>query len=199
MKDRIMVDRRFDNRTKAQFKKDIKFGTRLESYFFQGWVERMGPAIYKWDDNGVDNDGEYVESGKNTAGADYRVTAYLDGYLWESMPLEVKWVPTAGKFTMKIADVKAYVAEDAGILFIYNNNPKVRDLRKPKDHDFDKHVRRIEQSVESIRWGVMHPSKVEEMYDYYVDKCYPISYMGNKMGFIIPSDEFGNWFTENEW
>jgi len=200
-----MSDRRFDNRSKAQFKKDIKFGTKLESYFFQGWLKETelysNINVTHWSDNGVNNDGEYIETGKSTFGADYRVTMKYAGHVYEGMPLEVKWVPTAGKFTLKIADLKAYVNENAGILFVYNSNSSIRNLRKPKNHDWESHVENIEDAIEhkALRWGIMCNDTVKRLYDKYVDNCYPIPYMGDKMGFILDSDQFSNWFTEEDW
>ena len=112
-----MTDKRFDNRSKATFKKDIKFGTAMETYFFDKWVQscddRDDISIYNCRDNGVGNDGEYVETGTNTSGADYMVDYFDSEYGFTNLPLEVKWVPTAGKLSLKINDLKAYQKENA--------------------------------------------------------------------------------------
>ena len=120
-----MTDKRFDNRSKATFKKDIKFGTAMETYFFDKWVQscddRDDISSYICRDNGVGNDGEYVATGTNTSGADYMVDYFDSENGFTNLPLEVKWVPTAGKLSLKINDLRAYQKENAGILFIYNS------------------------------------------------------------------------------
>ena len=139
------MSNRFDNRSVSTFKKDIKFGTMLEKYFFHKWLDKCELNISDWSDNGCGNDGEFIESG-NTAGADYRVT--IDGF---NTPLEIKWVPTAGKFTLKQNDLKAYVKEGASILFIYNTGKA--KLKKPKDHNLEKHIKLIEENESDNNLG----------------------------------------------
>ena len=98
------MNSRFDNRSKDTFKKDIYFSTKLEKYFFDKWVDicQQGNNIQLQNprDNGCGNDGEFIAKG-NTAGADYMV--YIQDHPERAMkknhPLEIKWVPTAGKFT----------------------------------------------------------------------------------------------------
>jgi len=182
---------RFDNRSVSTFKKDIKFGTMLEKYFFNEWLEiakTRDPKI-KWEDNGCGNDGEFIAKG-NTAGADYKVN---------NVPLEIKWVPTAGKFTLKENDLKAYIREGADILFIYNIGSA--NLRKPKDYDLDRHVELIEDNSSDIRWGIMQASDVKKLYDDAKenDLFRPINYMGGKSGVVLKSKDFDKYFVEREW
>ena len=119
------MSNRFDHRSKDTFKKDIKFSTMLEKYFFNKWLDIVKDSdtirVSSWDDNGCGNDGEFIAKG-NTAGADYKISGTisnegLDAQLADE-PLEIKWVPTAGKFTLKEGDLKAYIREGASILFI---------------------------------------------------------------------------------
>lgn len=197
-----MGDRRFDHRSKSTFKKDIKFGTMLEKYFFNTWVDvaqAQGFSITEWSNNGCDNDGEYIETGKATAGADYLVSMTYYDEDHEDLPLEIKWVPTAGKLTLKEGDLKAYNREDAAILFIYNSVRCDVDLRKPKDYNLDRHIKRIENKAADIKWGIMLPDTVEHILHHHKDRFEPIWYMGNKTGIIINQKEFGNFFYEHEW
>jgi hypothetical protein len=195
-----MGDKRFDNRSKATFKKDIAFGTAIEKFFWRGFLAQLEKYHVKYEnpsDNGVGNDGQYVETGTNTAGADY-IIDILNGDRWRrNVPMEVKWVPTAGKLTLKKADMKAYVNEGAAILFIYNSVRDGVDLRKPKDYDMDKHLKRIKAKEGDLRWGVMFPHKVKLMLENAIFE--PIPYMGNKMGVILKQNEFDNWFKTNKW
>ena len=153
-----MVDTRFDNRTKGTFKKDIFFATKLEKYFFTKFVDiclmRDDILIDNISDNGIDNDGEFVE-GVNTSGADYRADIEYNNCVIEDHPLEIKWVRTAGKLTLKVADLKAYIREGASILFIYNTVNCGVNLRKPRDYNFEKHVELIESKSDQIKWGIM--------------------------------------------
>ena len=185
------MSNRFDNRSVNTFKKDIKFGTMLEKYFFHQWLEVATSTlmILSWEDNGCGNDGEFIASG-NTAGADYKVN---------DVPLEIKWVPTAGKFTLKENDLKAYIREGADILFIYNTGKS--KLRKPKDYDLPKHIELIEQNETDIRWGIMQASKVKKLYDDAKENNLfrPINYMGGKSAVVLKSKDFNKYFVEWEW
>ena len=197
-----MADRRFDYRSKDTFKKDIKFGTMLEKYFFDKWIDvaqSQGISLTEWSNNGCDNNGEYIETGRATAGADYMVSMKYKGFEYEDLPLEMKWVPTAGKLTLKEGDLKAYKREQAGILFIFNSVRCDVNLKKPKDYNLEKHIKRIEAKADDIKWGIMLPEKVEHILSHMKDRIEPIFYMGNKPGIIIKQKEFTNFFNVHEW
>lgn len=197
------MSRRFDGRTKGEFKKDIKFTTQVESYFFERFLavakQTKGIWVSNPTDNGVDNSGEYLAKG-NTAGADYRVDLRYKHLNEKQHPLEIKWVPTAGKFTLKENDLKAYVEEGASILFIYNTKNNL-NLRKPKDLDLPRHIRRIESKVEDIRWGIMFHDWVRFFLEFHqkYDKFRPVPYMGNKRAVILPQKEYPRWIAEEKW
>lgn len=199
---------RWDNRSVNTFKRDIKFGTQLETYFFREWIDQNldNPhlQITDWSNNGCDNNGDFISTG-STFGADYKITGvmnYMDMPRKKEMvdwPVEVKWVPTAGKLTLKEADLKAYAKENASILFIYNTGKA--NLRKPKDYNLDIHIQRIESNAKDIRWGMMWRDSVKKFYR----ECKrgqvfkPISYMGNKSGVVIESKNFKWHFGEHNW
>jgi len=197
------MNSRFDNRTKDTFKRDIKFTTLLENYWWNAWLDQLDDGVVENPrDNGCGNGGEFIASG-NTAGADFMADIKYDFRKRSDLPIEMKWVPTAGKFTLKENDLKAYIREGAAILFIYNSVRCGVDLRKPKDHDLDKHLVRIEAKVNAgeIKWGIMFPDKVEEFYNYAkVERLIkPIYYMGNKPGVVMVQSEFDNWFIQEKW
>ena len=142
---------RFDNRSVDTFKKDIYFSTQLEKYFFHEWLRACevnnSYTITTWDNNGVDNDGGFIASGK-TGGADYRVTgsfrphkAAVVGFeSFKDHPLEVKWVPTAGKFSFKGRRFK--VLHQRGCKYsvylqlgeLWNKSTKTKRLRHQTPH-----------------------------------------------------------------
>ena len=202
------MSNRFDNRSVSRFKKDIYFSTMMEKYFFDKWRgivrEAQGMVIDDWDNNGCGNDGEFIAKG-NTAGADYKISASFEDdfntIVLVDHPLEIKWVPTAGKFTLKEGDLKAYVKEGASILFIYNSVNCGTNMRKPKDYDLDKYQQLVESKSQQIRWGVMWSDMVEEFYnDAKENNLFrPINYMGGKSGVVLKSSDFGKWFTEHNW
>lgn len=199
---------RFDHRSKDTFKKDIYFGTMIEKYFFNKWRDLVnskdGMSIDDWDDNGCGNDGQFIASG-NTAGADYKISASFNfdkEYIeLVDMPLEIKWVPTAGKFTLKENDLKAYLREGAHILFIYNSVRCGTDMRKPKDHNLESHIKLIESKIDQIKWGIMFSNSVKKLYDYANENNLfrPINYMGGKSGIVLQQKEFNKWFTQHSW
>jgi hypothetical protein len=199
---------RFDNRTVSTFKKDIKFATMLEKYFFQGWLKRVeakssSVKVDSWKDNGCGNDGEFIEKG-NTAGADYAISGSVTDWSPRNVkdePLEIKWVPTAGKFTLKENDLKAYVKENASILFIYNSVKCGTNLRKPKDYDLDRHIELVESKRDQIKWGIMWSDQVKKFYENAKDNNLfrPINYMGGKSGVVLKQNEFSQWFNSYDW
>jgi hypothetical protein len=200
------MNTRFDNRSKETFKKDIYFSTKLEKYFFDKWVnicqQRGDIQLQNPRDNGCGNDGEFIAKG-NTAGADYMVDIQCPPKrsMRKDHPLEIKWVPTAGKFTLKINDLKAYIREGASILFIYNSVDCGTNLRKPKDYNVERHIRLIESRASQIRWGVMWHDKVKAFLEYAEENnlIKPIYYMGNKLGVVLQQEDFNQWFTVEDW
>ena len=117
------MSNRFDNRSKDKFKKDIKFSTMLEKYFFNKWLDIVKHTnvitVSSWGDNGCGNDGGFIPKG-NTAGADYKISGSMNNgngldVELKDEPLEVKWVPTAGKFTLKEGDLKDTILKKVSI------------------------------------------------------------------------------------
>jgi hypothetical protein len=195
---------RFDNRSVGTFKKDIFFATHIEKYFFNKFLDicdgRNDITITNAKDNGVDNDGAFIASGK-TSGADYRVDIDYDDFLEKDHPLEVKWVPTAGKLTLKTGDLKSYIKEDASILFIYNSVNCGTNLKKPKDYDLEKHIKLLDSKSQQIKWGIMLKGNVKKFLSWHEKKnlVKPIYYMGNKLGIILNQKDFNKWFTVEDW
>lgn len=195
---------RFDSRSEKEFKKDIYFGTLLEKYLFNEWQSRIKdhPSIEVTNpkDNGADNTGKFIASGK-TSGADYRVDIVYEDFRAKSHPLEIKWVPTYGKLTLKLGDLKGYDKEGASILFIYSSENHGIDLRKPKDYDFTNHVNRIAGIAHQLRWGLLTRNKLKEFLQWHSTNnlVKPIKYMGNKPGIVLQQEDFHKWFKEEKW
>lgn len=193
------MSNRFDFRTKDTFKKDVKFGTLIEKYFFAGWLkvaENQGFDVHNYSNNGIDNDGEFIEEGVNTAGADYKVSMSYQDQHCDNLPVEVKWVPTSGKLTLKRNDLKAYSKEGAAVLFILNTGSA--RLKKPADYNLEDHIKKIEDNAKDIRWGIMMPDKIDEILSLH-DRFEPIWYMGNKIGIIIKEQEYNKFFNLRNW
>lgn len=195
---------RFDYRSEEVFKKDIFFATNLEKYFFNKWMSvcksRDYISVENPRDNGVNNDGEFIEKGATT-GADYMVDIRYHTLNIKNMPLEIKWVPTHGKLTLKLGDINAYLREKSGILFIYSSKDTGLNLKKPKDYDLTKHIGVIESIENQLRWGIMCPDKIKKFLKHAEEnsKIEKISYMGYKPGVILKQNEFQNWFKEENW
>ena len=191
-----MTDKRFDNRTKQQFQKDILHCTKVESFWMKTFAEECkineNFHLEKYVDNGVANDGSYVQSGKSTYGADYKVWL-LDknrSNNVEQFPLEVKFAPTAGKITLKNRDIEGYIKEKASILFIVNT--KQPTLKKPKNHNLNEHISFIKKHMSNIRFGIMYPETIATLNQKF--KTIKIPYMGGKSGIIIESKYFDQLF-----
>lgn len=198
----MSTDKRFDNRSKDTFKKDIAFATRLEGYFFNEWIDRASNTsniiLESWGDNGCGNDGGFIQSGASTFGADFKVSMFYSEKHYEDLPLEMKWVPSAGKFTLKKNDLKAYAKENAAILFIYNSRSCGLDMRKPRDYNWERHIKKIEGKAKDLKWGIMFPETVKKVLGL-TNRFKPIQYMGGKIGIVIQSNEFDKFFDQHDW
>lgn len=198
----MAIDNRFDYRSKETFKKDIAFATALENYFFTTWTNKFANSdnivLVNWNDNGCGNDGKFIKSGSSTFGADFIVSMFYNHKYYDNLPLEMKWVPTAGKFTLKRNDLAAYVKEKAAILFVYNTNNCGIDMRKPKDYNLDTHIKRIEKKSKDLKWGIMFPETVENILSL-SNRFKPIHYMGGKQGIVIRDSEFNDFFDQHNW
>lgn len=186
------MSNRFDNRDRGTFTKDIKFTTLVEKFLFSKWLETQDDIIDS-SDNGCDNDGEYIEEGTDTSGADYKITTSE----FKDQPLEVKWVPVHNKMTLKRYDLRAYIEEGAAILFIY---PKeyVGNLCKPRDdHDLDKHIDLIESKIDQFKWGIISAEKVKQLYDQAESDGWTKWY--GKDAYIIKREDFDKWFVSEDW
>ena len=201
------MSKRFDNRTEDQFKEDIFFATAIENHFWDTWVSRCSDkdniVIENPADNGVANDGSFIPSGINTAGADFKADLKYANLDQKDHPIEMKRVPTYGKVTLKQADIKAYLSEGSSILFIYPNR-RIINLRKPRyprRQDIANHIVKIESVYQNLRWGLLTPSKLAKLDSWArANKGYQsISYMGGKSGIIIPFEKFSTYWTEEVW
>ena len=203
------MSRRFDHRDEGTFKKDIYFSTKIEAYFFNKWLEKCSNSdtilcVDNPRDNGCGNDGKFIAKG-NTAGADYMIDCEVangDSTLrYTDIPLEVKWVPTAGKFTLKEQDLKAYTEEEASILFIYNSVHCGTNLRKPKNYKLDEYIELLESKSSQFKWGIMWAAEVKEFYGYAKENNLfkNVRYMGNKSSVILKQEDLSKWFIEENW
>ena len=203
------MSRRFDHRDEGTFKKDIYFSTKIEAYFFNKWLEKCSNSdtilcVDNPRENVCGNDGKFIAKG-NTAGADYMIDCEVangDSTLrYTDIPLEVKWVPTAGKFTLKEQDLKAYTEEEARKLFIYNSVHCGTNLRKPKNYKLDEYIELLESKSSQFKWGIMWGAEVKEFYGYAKENnlCKNVRYMGNKSSVILKQEDFSKWFIEENW
>jgi hypothetical protein len=106
-----------DYRTKDEFEKDIKVGTKIEreiiDMFAILWEDKVGylPTVI---DNGCGNDGEYLEDGNVSTDADF---------IFDGKPFEVKFIrPNVDHYHMKHSQVKSYVRQGAYLLQVMGWN-----------------------------------------------------------------------------
>lgn len=190
-----MSQRRFDNRTKAGFSKDIKFGTEIESFWIKLWLEEVKHwpeyEILSVNDHGVDNSGGYVS--KSNGNADYYIK-YNHYNVYTEHPLEIKWAPANDKATFKIQDLNNYYKSEASILFIFNTCSF--NLKRPSSYNHVKHIETITSYMEHIKWGIIDHNNIRKMLNSYVH--FPVPYMGNKPGIIVPPADFKNFMIIRE-
>lgn len=177
---------RLDNRSLRQFKDHIKFTTEIEARLMELWAESSSSKCDWYVDNGVDNSGGYIKDGRDTSDVDF--VASVGG---EVLQLEMKFVPTYGKLSLKAADVANYIRKGASILFIFNYGKET--LKVPPKRCIETHWGRIldAHSSDFLRWGIMKPENVRKVREQ--EERVFIPYMGNKPGYIINSNSFRNY------
>lgn len=100
---------RFDNRSKEQFKKEIKDGNRIERMLLERWLPTIGNPSYE--DTGCGNDGEFLDFKDVNTDPDFKVDGV--GYV------EVKFCrPIPRDFHLKVSQVKQYVDQNAQLLMV---------------------------------------------------------------------------------
>jgi len=100
---------RFDNRTQAQFARDIKDGNRIERKLLERWLLTIGNP--KYEDNGCGNDGRYLTLEQVTVDPDFKVNGV--GFV------EVKFCrPMPKSFHLKVSQLNKYIAQNAQLLMV---------------------------------------------------------------------------------
>jgi len=178
---------RLDNRTIEQFKSHIEFTTAIEGKLMEAWSSSSNSGCEWYIDNGIDNGGGYIPDGVDTSDVDF--IAKINGL---EVPLEMKFVPTAGKFTLKTNDMRNYIKKNATVLLIFNLSE--RSLKVPADLDIKKHWKRIGDTWKSgeLKWALVGPVTLQEMYEN--EEHHHIPYMGNKMGIVVGKNNYSKYF-----
>ena len=177
---------RLDSRSLGEFKRHIKFTTEIESRLMELWAESPSAKCDWYVDNGIDNGGAYVPDGVDTSEVDF--VASVAGVIKQ---LEMKFVPTAGKLSLKAIDVANYIRKGADILFIFYMGAGT--LKVPRDKCVNKHWDRIltAHSAGDLRWSIMRNEKI---YDIRKNETrVPIPYMGGKPGYIVKQSSYRNY------
>lgn len=169
------LDRRRDNRTVEQFKKDILDATKREQMLMKVFAEQMlrWGVDFKYESFGVDNSGEFTEY--SDARPDFKVWYHGKEELWE-----IKANPWSHKQTFKVHDLQEYIRYNARILLFYGiGHDKTSIDRK------------------TTRWGLIDSAQMAEML---ADKPHQRgdARWGGKQVVVIYPKEYSKYFTENK-
>lgn len=114
-----MTDKfRFDNRSKAQFSKDIKECTSIERGLMQDYIKYLNNRPnakheYTFIDYGVDNSGNFLESSKVNTKADF----LLKHPNQKDRHIEIKFCRKDNSaFHLKIHQIQQYIKKDVAIV-----------------------------------------------------------------------------------
>jgi hypothetical protein len=141
------MNRRFDYRSKEEFKREIKDRTEQERLLFLRWIKILeaeaGGITPKYQDNGCGQHGEFLENHEVSLDADFVV----DGY----GPLEVKFAKPLLKdvFHLKVGQTKSYIKQGATVLMVNGADELVPDyvLLNPEV------LQNIVDNCPVVRWG----------------------------------------------
>ena len=177
---------RLDGRSLGEFKKHMKFTTEIESRLMGLWAESPSARCDWYVDNGIDNGGEYVPDGIDTSDVDF--VASVAG---EIKQLEMKFVPTAGKLSLKSVDVANYIRKGADILFIFYIGEGT--LKVPKVKCIETHWGKIMDAHDTghLRWSIMKNERIHDVRRN--EDRISIPYMGGKPGYIIDQASYKNY------
>jgi hypothetical protein len=136
---------RFDNRSKEQFKREIKESTLRERTLFLLWISLIEHETGKrpnFRDVGCGNDGEYLEDSQVSTDPDFWVDGYGQIEVKFSKPLLTK------TFHLKANQVKSYLKKNAAILMVNgaDSDAPTFTILKPKA------LKNIMKSCEIIPW-----------------------------------------------
>lgn len=184
--------RRFDNRTKEEFCKDIAFGTKIEAFWIKVWIEELKNwpeyKLLSVTDHGVDNSGKFVA--QSNGNADFYIKYYHYGDFKEH-PLEIKWAPSNDKATFKITDLNNYIKTNSSMLLIFNTSET--NLKRPPSYNYQKHLDNIIDHMPQIKWGIIDPPNISRILNKHTH--FPVPYMGNKMGLIVIPEDFSKYMV----
>lgn len=147
LKGTIYKPDRYDVRTEAEFKQDIKAGHEIERDIIQTFASIIKKKTGKEAvivDNGVDNTGDFLYQDKVTMDADYIVNGVL---------IEVKFIkPQVSSFHFKVAQLDSYIKQGAGVLFVngYDTYTPTYTVMTPKQ------LKVIKEKVKPVQcdlWG----------------------------------------------
>lgn len=137
---------RFDNRSEAEFRKDIKDRTLMERDLFLQWIkliEKKEERTVTYEEFGCGNDGEFLEEKKVNSQADFNVDGYGLLEVKFSKPLLTK------VFHLKLSQVKKYITQDASVLMI---NGAETDCPEFTILDVES-LKKILQDCKTVKWG----------------------------------------------
>lgn len=104
---------RKDNRTDAEFARDIKIGNEIERQIMKLFCEhitRWTGMVPKVEENGVGMNGEALHASKINTEADF----ILNG-----KPTEVKFInPKSTEFRFKVSQINSYIRQKAWVLLV---------------------------------------------------------------------------------
>jgi len=181
---------RRDHRSVEQFKKDIKFYTQIEQFWFKIFLDQLRKEVklVSFNDHGVDNTGAYCK--KANGNADYSIIYDINGKKY-NMLVEIKWCPT-NKATFKVNNLKSYIKQEASIVLFYN----ISDLNfKTKEYDVEKHTKLLSDNLDKFKWGLIHPDKMELMLQEPIEYPY---WMGSKPSVIFKDKEIEKYLNPRD-
>lgn len=112
-----MKNYRFDSRSEAEFKEDIKHCSKVEQELMQKYVDYLnlsGDGVYTFANNGVDNSGEYIKDNKKVS-SEPDFILYKDG--GRPYKMEVKHCnPERDVFHLKVNHVTSCIMKKAYII-----------------------------------------------------------------------------------
>lgn len=165
---------RFDNRSKDEFKTDIKRATKIENWLIDLWVREMtlrGHDV-KYFDNGVDNSGEFVDNPNSSS--DYKIK-----FNGKTEFVEVKTSPIGNdkKSSFKVDSLKACLRNHASMLVFYNIATRSNEFIKDTDL-YNVYWYKIDQFTQRHLLDIYKPQSIKHI-------------MGGKQIIVVPHYDYG--------
>jgi hypothetical protein len=176
-----MADKRFDNRDRETFKKDIARSHSIQQWLIDYWVKEMAANDYhiEYENTGTDNSGRFLEQATNEP--DYYISIFDKINKTEcKQSVEVKTAPHYKYLNFKVESLEAIVKYNAYTLLFIGVDTKAETKKD------------LESSLRYASWCFFSPKTAAKILS--LPSRSVKNFYGGKPCIEIKAIDFDRWF-----